>query len=524
MIMRLGIALTIAGCCSAIATPAWAKRAETKISVADAVTRCPALAGQRVPASAFGLRTGGAVVNEAALIHQRGIVGAYCRLKGEIAAADKGDPSILFQVNLPSDWNRKTVEYGGGGSNGFVVKGTGYFAGGGKDVLPALSRGYVTYGSDSGHQGPGLQFVTNATAFENYSYAAVKRSKDLTTALVQAYYGRPALRNYHIGGSKGGQEAVQAVQRYYADFDGAVSYFPAAQNQSLSIAWNRMAYYAFDIPGAALDAQKQAFLKQSVMKACDALDGASDGIVSNVRGCRAGFDVRSLLCIDGKAKESCLTEPQVVALEVSNRPFVFAYPMPNEVTSVGPFPALLGADTKFWFGDGTRAGVSGFYTPAPVFPWALDNSKVDLETWNKEVLASARIFDASSPDFDGLRKRGGKLILIQGTLDMLVPNAMTDHYFESIKSRYGASTKKFARYYVAPGYGHGDGAFRMEWDALDALDRWVETGRAPVKPVAMDRGKERPGRTRPLCEYPTWPKYVGKGSLDDASSFSCVSN
>ena len=522
--MRLGLGLgTIALGFSAFATPGLAKAANAMLSVSDAAVRCPALVNHRVPASAFGLPTGQAVVTDAALIHQKGIVGPYCRLKGEIAAANASDPSIRFQVNLPSNWNRKTVQHGGGGTNGFVVKGTGYFAGGGKDVPPALSRGYVTYGSDSGHQGPGLGFVTNATAFENYSHAAVKRTKDLVTNLVQAYYGQPALRNYHIGGSKGGQEALQAAQRYYADFDGVVSYFPAAQNQSMSIAWNRMAHYAFGMPGGALDLQKQALLKQSVMKACDGLDGAVDGIVANVKACRANFNVRALLCAEGRTADNCLTQAQVRTLEISDRPFVFAHPMPDGITSVGPWPTLLGADTKIWFGNGTPNSVSGFFTPAPVFPWALDNSKVDEQTWRQAVLATANVYHVSSPDFDGLRNRRGKLILIQGTTDMLVPYSMTNHFFEKVQARYGKGVRQFARYYVMPGYGHGDGAFKMEWDALNALDRWVEKGKAPSKPVALDTGKEKPGRTRPLCEYPTWPKYVGKGAQDNAANFRCVS-
>jgi feruloyl esterase len=520
--MRLGLVFgTIVVSAAARGAPAVAASSPGLVTVPDAAVRCADLRHQRVPASAFGLPTGEAIVNDAALIEQRGISGAYCRVKGEIAAADKGDPSIRFQVNLPSTWNRKTVQYGGGGTNGFVVKGTGYFAGGGKTVLPALSRGYVTYGSDSGHQGPGLEFVANATAFENYSHAAVKRSKDLTTALVQAYYRRPALRNYHIGGSKGGQEALQAAQRYYADFDGVVSYFPAAQNQSMTIAWNRMAHYAYGVAGGALDGQKQALLKRKVMEACDALDGAADGIVGNVAACRATFKVEALLCADGTRAENCLTRAQVNALQVADRPFTFARPMPNGVTSVGPFPALLGADTKIWFGAGTAASVSGFYAPAPVFPWALDNSDVDDQTWQSKVLATARVYDVSAPDFDGLRKRGGKLILIQGTTDMLVPYTMTNAFFEKVRNRYGPGVRQFARYYVMPGYGHGSGAFKMQWDSLDALDQWVERGRAPVRPVALDAGSESPGRTRPLCEYPTWPKYVGT-RLNDASSFRCV--
>jgi hypothetical protein len=30
-----------------------------------------------------------------------------------------------------------------------------------------------------------------------------------------------------------------------------------------------------------------------------------------------------------------------------------------------------------------------------------------------------------------------------------------------------------------------------------------------------------PGRTRPLCEYPTWQKYKGFGDPNLASSFTC---
>jgi hypothetical protein len=32
-----------------------------------------------------------------------------------------------------------------------------------------------------------------------------------------------------------------------------------------------------------------------------------------------------------------------------------------------------------------------------------------------------------------------------------------------------------------------------------------------------------PGRTRPLCEYPSWPKYKGSGDVNLASSFTCSS-
>ena len=98
---------------------------------------------------------------------------------------------------------------------------------------------------------------------------------------------------------------------------------------------------------------------------------------------------------------------------------------------------------------------------------------------------------------------------------------MTTHYFEALSDRYGAGLREFVRYYVAPGYGHGSGAFHLQWDSLAALDRWVETGEAPIGPVVADGSADGRGRTRPLCEYPKWPKYVS-GPDDAAASFVCA--
>ena len=63
--------------------------------------------------------------------------------------------------------------------------------------------------------------------------------------------------------------------------------------------------------------------------------------------------------------------------------------------------------------------------------------------------------------------------------------------------------------------------FNAARDSLSALEDWVEQGRAPRRQVVAD-SVGVPGRTRPLCEYPGWPKYVGKGDVNAATSFVCV--
>lgn len=489
-----------------------------------AAERCGALRGFSAPASAFALPTGGATVSEAVPIAADPAKSApeYCRVRGAIAPAQAGGLSILYQVNLPTDWNRKTVQFGGGGLNGVVIEATGPFAGGGGAVRTALSRGYVTYGSDSGHQGADRSFYGDAQAFANYSHEAVKRSLDAMQALVNAYYGVAPRRNYHIGGSKGGQEALQAAQRYAADFDGVVAFYPASQNQSLQLGWNRMWHYAFEVRGGALNRRKQTLLRDAVMKACDGLDGARDGIVSNLSACRTTFDVAALKCPDSDVGgEDCLTVPQIAALRTAASPFTFAHAMPNGIDTVGPWPVLVGGDLDLWFGDGRDGSQQAFFQWPSARPEAMRATRIDLSYWRAEVLRTAAVYDASNPDLDGFKRRGGRLILVQGTTDMLVPYSMTDHYFQTLQKRYGEGLRNFVRYYGVPGYGHGRGAFTVQWDSLAALDAWVETGQAPKAPVVADGNPQR-HRTRPLCEYPTWPRYRGSGSIDEAGSFTCV--
>ena len=82
--------------------------------------------------------------------------------------------------------------------------------------------------------------------------------------------------------------------------------------------------------------------------------------------------------------------------------------------------------------------------------------------------------------------------------------------------------KGFMRYYQIPGYAHAVGTvFNASWDSLSALENWVEKDAAPTAPIVADTAGV-PGRTRPLCDYPAWPKYKGSGDVNLAASFSCV--
>jgi feruloyl esterase len=107
---------------------------------------------------------------------------------------------------------------------------------------------------------------------------------------------------------------------------------------------------------------------------------------------------------------------------------------------------------------------------------------------------------------------------------MAIPPENTVNYHERLVKRYGKDRlRKFERFYLVPGFGHGDGPFQIRWDGLAALDRWADAGMEPANQVVTDSAQSSAGRTRPLCEFPTWPRYAGNGDVNAAASFRCTS-
>ena len=68
----------------------------------------------------------------------------------------------------------------------------------------------------------------------------------------------------------------------------------------------------------------------------------------------------------------------------------------------------------------------------------------------------------------------------------------------------------------------GGGPGPDRFDALAALERWVELGEAPARIVASRVRDGAVDRTRPLCPYPEVARWNGRGSTDEAENFACV--
>jgi len=138
----------------------------------------------------------------------------------------------------------------------------------------------------------------------------------------------------------------------------------------------------------------------------------------------------------------------------------------------------------------------------------------------------ASLFNALDPNLKALKNHGGKIIMWHGWNDPSVSPLNSVNYYSSVSRLFGAEhTDEFFRLFMVPGMGHcGGGPGPNDFDALTALERWVEHGQAPENIIASHSTNGVVDRTRPLCPYPQVAQYKGTGSTDDAKNFSCKAN
>ena len=143
--------------------------------------------------------------------------------------------------------------------------------------------------------------------------------------------------------------------------------------------------------------------------------------------------------------------------------------------------------------------------------------------------------DSDNPDLRALRDNDSKLIVYHGWSDPDISPVASINYFEDVVELIGDdirapnyetalhSTQNFFRLFMVPGMGHcagGPGPDRF--DALSAMENWVEYGIAPDSIQASKIQDGEITRSRPLCVYPEVATFSGVGSTDDADNFYCA--
>ena len=508
---------------------------------------CAGLKDFSIPASAIGLPTAGAVVQTAASVNasdQGNVNGDFCKVIGIVKPQHAGSPGLEFEVNLPLTWNRRVLQMGGGGYDGSLVTGLAQYTLQPPNTDPPLKQGYVTLGSDGGHKGkPGFDgtFGLDDEALVNYGKQSVKKAHDAAMAVIKKAYGRAPERFYFIGGSQGGHEALDAAARYPQDYDGVVAHYPAYNVTLLHLGSLNVGRALYANSGAAwINPTKVKLIDDAVYAKCDGLDGVKDGIISDVAGCNAAFDIKALRCPDGAdAGDTCLSDAQLKAVATITSDYKPGF----AIAGMDTFPkwALLEGATfqgPSNFGQAPQPSnpLSGkepllysagdqtikfIITRNPIF----ETMTFDPKQYQAQTVKAGTIMDVTDVSLEKFRARGGKIIMTHGTADDFITPHNSIAYYKRQVAQFGQPRlDRFMRFYVIPGLGHGFGVFNAKFDSLDALRNWVENGKAPAGLTAVDANQgPTGGRTRPLCEFPKWPKFVGAaGSENSAVSFTCV--
>ncbi|MCO5340257.1 tannase/feruloyl esterase family alpha/beta hydrolase [Delftia tsuruhatensis] len=487
-------------------------------------------------------------------------IAEHCRVTGRmherVSTVDGQNYAVGFEMRLPRDWNGRFFYQANGGLDGVVSTAVGALGGG--PLGNALQMGFAVLSSDAGHAGSlGPFFGLDPQARLDYGYQAVGKLTPMARSALQTAYGKGPDRSYLGGCSNGGRHAMVAASRYADQYDGIIAGNPGTRLPLAAIAniagaqgYAKLATTASDL-GTGFTQAERRLVSQAVLARCDALDGATDGMVQAGAACQASFDLsRDVPTCGGARDGSCLSAEQKSTI---------AGLFKGATTSGGSriyssFPYDAGLDTAGWAGwkfsnpiSRDSGAVAFIWQTPPESAASFNDAQFALNGSVDSMLAKVQATNGTftesglslmmPPDYGKLpvlRNRGAKLMVYHGTADPIFSSDDTVQWYDTLRRNHGDAAD-FARLYLVPGMNHcSGGPATDQFDMLSSLVAWVEKGQAPDRVIASARGAGNAGgtnadlpanwsptRTRPLCPHPLAARYNGSGDMESAASFSC---
>jgi Tannase and feruloyl esterase len=435
---------------------------------------------------------------------------AFCRVAATLTPSTDSD--IKIEVWMPAaGWNGKFLGVGNGGWSGNISYGP---------LAAGLRRGYAAASTDTGHSGGSANFALgHPEKLIDFAWRSVHEMTVQAKAIVAAFYGNGPRLSYWTGCSSGGKQGLKEAQRFPADYDGIVAGAPANFWTHLMVGGLWIGHATLKDPASYIPREKYALIHKAALEACDANDGVKDGVLEDPARCR--FDPKALLCA-GDDGPTCLTAPQV---EAAKKIYTGAT---HARTGKQIFPGLE---------PGSELGWAAMAGGPDAFPIVADHFKYVVfkdPSWNFKTLnfdadvdladnMDNGLLNAIDPNLKPFFGRRGKLLLYHGWNDQLIAPRNTINYYTSVVTAVGsAASSDSIQLFMAPGANHcGGGEGPSNFDALSAIEQWVEKGKAPTEIIASHMSSGVADRTRPLCPYPQIAQYKGTGSTDDAASFAC---
>ena len=427
-----------------------------------------------------------------------------CRVRAVVNHPPSKDRVTVYMALPVKNWNGRLYGMGGGG----------FMAG-----IPLLlsfpvSQGFASVVTDAGHPGGSGSFALDTVQhrlrwqeIRDFAYQGIHDMTVVGKEIIAAFYGKPAAYSYFIGGSTGGRQGMMEAQRFPDDYDGIMSYFPAINWSRLLVAdlWPQV---VMNDEGHYISQAKLEAVTSAVIQACDGDDKVIDGVIDD--------------------PISCVWDPGEFTGTATGDSF-FSEADANVVRRIWEGPRTH--DGKFlWYGltRGSRltdlCGTKGDPLSGVPFEVSFDwiryfllldpQYNITSLTWaefellfNQSVDQYTEVIGTDEPDLSGFRDGGGKMMIIHGLADQLVPPQGTIEYFGKVQTEMGGpgTTSEFARLFLVPGADHSlSGAGPLPSGQLDALIRWVEEEKAPdyINTVLKDKSGNviRAGKIRSYQE------------------------
>ncbi len=513
---------------------------------------------------------------------------AYCQVSGSFVTNSKTGKTANFLATLPAEWNGKYLQIGCSGHCGqFAVSNAvspvitittqGYPG-------QIIAKGYASFATDEGHvgfaggswaiKGPGQ---VDEDAIEDFYYRAdevlAKLGKQVTVAFYTQAMKAPQklARSYFSGCSGGGRDAFVAASYFPEEFDGIIG--GSAYNltgvgfQAGGVAVAALRSVDADVPPALVSK-----IDPIVKAQCDKLDGVEDGLIQNPAACDFRPE-RDLPRCNGKTPpDQCFTQAQIETVStlltavtdedgnvvqpgysVSDVQAAFRMPnRPKDLAAADPWPGVDNAPGQSGGGLWALSNATfkvflhqnnpDFFTrslftfksggPGPVTGYRIVVRKAEVA---RDLVDARRGIGHFPENAAKLIQSNRKFLIWHNLSDEKLTPYMSINYYKQLAKLHGGYDKlqNNVRLFSIPGSGHCSmsGAGPRSFDALGAIEEWVEKGNAPDALLAkvydpnspMVDPSKTPLRTMPLCKFPEMAHYSGKGDVKDAANWSCPS-
>jgi feruloyl esterase len=389
--------------------------------------------------------------------------------------------NVTIWLPNPDKWNNRLMALGNGGAAGHINE---------SGLAGPANAGYAVTTTDMGTAPNPDSGVGNPEVWKDFGYRATHLMTVAAKQVVEAYYGKAPQYSYFTGGSTGGQQALQEAQRYPEDYDGIAAAIPAHCRTPLHayFLWNYQILSQCPFTKSQEDNVTAAANEYMASRETPAVAGK---FISDPR-CDSK-DIEAVIAL-ARQKDPTLDDKHADALRK-----LFDGPK-HAVTGERIFDGIP-------LGSAFEPATGNLY----LFKWVFGATKdlhtinfgEDIDTYTAKL---GPYLNAENPDLSAFEKHGGKMIMMLGTADSVVPYHASIDYYDRVIAHFGSLEKvqSFYRFYLIPGMAHGGGpGLNHPPDLMAAVKAWREAGTVPTELMGERVVDKNIEVKMPLYPYPT---------------------